>query len=83
MPRIREGHEGAYFEVPADVAAGLRALAEANGRTISAEAVSAFRRHIACPPVVLLVEGPGLPAEEVRRPRQAPRRRGRPPRKGA
>lgn len=62
----RPGRKGVYIELPVDLLAEVRALAERNGRDFRTEVEHALRRHLAAPPTVrVVVDTPDLPAAEV------------------
>jgi hypothetical protein len=62
----RPGKKGVYFELPVELVAELRGLAERNGRDLRSEVEHALRRHLAAPPTVrVVVDTPDLPAAEV------------------
>lgn len=51
----RPGRKGVYIELPVEVLAEVRALAEQNGRDFRSEVEHALRRHLAAPPTVRVV----------------------------
>lgn len=62
----RPGRKGVYIELPVELLAQVRELAERNGRDFRSEVEHALQRHLAAPPTVrVVVDTPGLPAAEV------------------
>lgn len=62
----RPGRKGVYIELPVEVLAEVRALAERNGRDFRSEVEHALRRHLAAPPTVrVLIDTPDLPSAEL------------------
>ena len=62
----RPGKKGVYIELPTELLAEVRALAERNGRDFRSEVEHALRRHAAAPPTVrIVVDTPELAAAEV------------------
>lgn len=48
MPnRVREGHQGVWLDLPADVLVAVRALAAQHERTFRDEVTHALQRHLA------------------------------------
>lgn len=62
----RPGRKGVYIELPVELLAQVRELAERNGRDFRSEVEHALQRHLAAPPTVrVVVDTPHLPAAEV------------------
>lgn len=61
--------------ISSELLLALHELAQRNGRSVNAEALSAIRRHLAAPPAVVEA-APPMPSEEV--PQGQPRPRGKP-----
>lgn len=80
VPRGRRGAKVKSFQarLPEALIEALAALAERNGRSLAREAESAFRRHLASPPVLSTeAEPPELPRAVEPAPAERPRGRRR------
>ncbi len=66
----RAGYKQLATEVPEDVIAMLRSLAERNGRSIAAELIHAVRRHCKYPPDLSEPPMPPRDAPDTPRPRK-------------
>jgi hypothetical protein len=77
--KTTQGRQGTPLQVwmDDDTKARLQALADSNGRSLSAEALHAILRHLASPPKVVTPELADVPAPIVKkagRPRKQPAR---------
>jgi hypothetical protein len=60
VAKRKEGHKIVFVEVPEDLAGRLKRVAKLNDRSMTAEAVRAFRRHVEAEEKALGLAPPGV-----------------------
>jgi hypothetical protein len=66
----KPGHKVVFVETPEDVADRLAAVAEHNRRSVTAEAIVAFERHVKSEEARIKAEGAPLPESATAAPKK-------------